>query len=168
MEIVIMQGSLLEAKADAIVNPANSLGLMGGGVAEVIKKAAGDMVEEEAKKHAPIAVGKAVLTTAGNLKFMGIIHAPTMEIPGIRIPLVSIGKATKAALKVADENGFSVVALPGMGTGIGGVKKDASAHAMLEAIQDFKAQKLRKVILIDVDEEMVSAWRMIITGKSAS
>ena len=46
MEIIIKQGSLLEAEADVIVNAANSLGLMGGGVAMVIKKAAGDVVEE--------------------------------------------------------------------------------------------------------------------------
>lgn len=165
MEIVIINGSLLEADADVIVNAANSLGVMGGGVAEAIKKAGGDIVEEEVKNLAPIAVGKAVLTTAGNLKFKGIIHAPTMEIPGIRIPLVSIGKATKAALRLADEHGFSKIAFPGMGTGIGGVKKEASAHAMIEAIQDFKARNLKKIILIDVDEEMVDAWRRAIAGK---
>lgn len=165
MEIIVTRGSLLEAEADAIVNAANSLGLMGGGVAGVIKKIAGDAVEEEAKKSAPIPVGKAVLTTAGSLKFNGIIHAPTMEIPGIRIPLVSVGKATKAALKLADDNGFSAVAFPGMGTGVGGVKKDAAADAMIEAIKDFKAQNLKKVILIDVDEEMVDAWKTAIVRK---
>lgn len=157
MEIVIKQGSLLEAEADAIVNAANSLGLMGGGVAMVIKKAAGDVVEE-AKKLSPVAVGKAVMTTAGNLKFKSIIHAPTMEIPGIRIPLVSVGKATKAALKLADESGFSVVAFPGIGTGIDGVKKETAADAMLEMIQDFKAQQLKKIVLMDVDSEIVQEW----------
>ncbi|MBI3753398.1 MAG: macro domain-containing protein [Deltaproteobacteria bacterium] len=165
MEIVVMQGSLLDADADVIVNAANSLGLMGGGVAMVIKKTTGDAVEEEAKKNAPIPVGKAILTTAGNLKFKGIIHAPTMEIPGIRIPLVSVGKATKAALKLADEHGFSAVAFPGMGTGVGGVKKDAAANAMIETIQDFKAQSLKKIILVDVDEEMVDAWKIAIASK---
>src|SRR3989337_4550764 len=107
MEIVIINGSLLEADADVIVKSANSLGVMGGGVAEAIKKAGGDIVEEEVKNLAPIAVGKAVLTTAGNLKFKGIIHAPTMEIPGIRIPLVSVGKQTKQALSLAAKTEFS-------------------------------------------------------------
>lgn len=165
MEIVAMQGSLLDADADAIVNAANSLGLMGGGVAEIIKKAAGKEVEEEAKKSAPIAVGKAALTSAGNLKFKGIIHAPTMEIPGIRIVTVNIVKATKAALKLADESGFSKIAFPGMGTGIGGVKKDVSAGAMIETIKDFKAQNLKKVLLIDVDSEMVDEWRKALAKK---
>lgn len=165
MEITVMQGSLLDADADAIVNAANSLGLMGGGVAMIIKRAAGDLVEEEAKKHAPIPVGKAVLTTAGNLKFKGIIHAPTMEIPGVRIVVVNVVKATRAALKLADENGFSAIAFPGMGTGVGGVKKDVAATAMIEAIQDFKAQNLKKVMLIDVDSEMVEEWKMTMAVK---
>src|SRR3990172_5540943 len=85
MEIVVMEGSLLEAEADAIVNAANSLGLMGNGIAGVIKKAAGDAVEKEAKKLAPIPVGKAVLTTAGNLKFKAIIHAPAIDRKSTRL-----------------------------------------------------------------------------------
>ncbi|OGQ48496.1 MAG: O-acetyl-ADP-ribose deacetylase [Deltaproteobacteria bacterium RIFCSPLOWO2_02_44_9] len=165
MEIVVMEGSLLEAEADAIVNAANSLGLMGNGIAGVIKKAAGDAVEEEAKKLAPIPVGKAVLTTAGNLKFKAIIHAPTMEIPGIRIPLVTVGKATKAALRLADEKGFSVIAFPGMGTGVGGVKKEVAANAMIETIADFNAQNLKKIILSDIDKGLVEEWKKVMANR---
>ncbi len=165
MEIVVMEGSLLEAEADAIVNAANSLGLMGNGIAGVIKKAAGDAVEKEAKKIAPIPVGKAVLTTAGNLKFKAIIHAPTMEIPGIRIPLVTVGKATKAALRLADEKGFSVIAFPGMGTGVGGVKKEVAANAMIETIADFNAQNLKKIILSDIDKELVEEWKKAMANR---
>src|SRR3989304_6422456 len=165
MEIVIINGSLLEADADVIVNAANSLGVMGGGVAEAIKKAGGDIVEEEVKNLAPIAVGKAVLTTAGNLKFKGIIHAPTMEIPGIRIPLVSIGKATKAALRLADEKGFSVIAFPGMGTGGGGGKKEVAANAMIETIADFNAQNLKKIILSDIDKELVEELKKVMANR---
>jgi len=165
MEIVVMEGSLLEAEADAIVNATNSLGLMGNGIAGVIKKAAGGAVEEEAKKLAPIPVGKAVLTTAGNLKFKAIIHAPTMEIPGIRIPLVTVGKATKAALRLADEKGFSVIAFPGMGTGVGGVKKEVAANAMIETIADFNAQNLKKIILSDIDKELVEEWKKVMANR---
>jgi len=77
MEISVVQGSLLEVQADAIVNPANSLGLMGGGVAGVIKRFGGEEIEKEAVSKAPIPVGSAVLTSAGKLPFKGVIHAPT-------------------------------------------------------------------------------------------
>ena len=78
VEITVVQGSLLEAPAEAIVNAANSLGFMGGGVAGAIKREAGQDVEDEARRHAPIAVGTAVLTSGGKTKFRAIIHAPTM------------------------------------------------------------------------------------------
>lgn len=87
MEIEVLLGSLLDVKADAIVNPANSYGYMGGGVAGVIKRAGGEEIEREAIKKAPIPVGSAVITTAGRLPFKGVIHAPTMEeTKGAKVP----------------------------------------------------------------------------------
>jgi O-acetyl-ADP-ribose deacetylase (regulator of RNase III) len=38
-KIDVVHGSILDAEAQVIVNAANSLGLMGGGVAGVIKRA---------------------------------------------------------------------------------------------------------------------------------
>ncbi len=45
LQITVVQGSILEAEVEVIVNAANSLGVMGGGVAGVIKRAAGTEVE---------------------------------------------------------------------------------------------------------------------------
>lgn len=158
VQVDIVQGSILEVEAEAIVNAANSLGFMGGGVAGVIKRAAGVEVEEEARKAAPIPVGKAVLTSGGKTKFKGIIHAPTMPQPAMRIPADNVALATRAALALADEQGFASVALPGMGTGVGGVKPEDAASRMLDQIRAHAARSLRKVILIDVDTAMVEAW----------
>ncbi|MFZ8784566.1 macro domain-containing protein, partial [Thermocrinis sp.] len=47
MQIEVINGSILEVDADVIVNPANSLGLMGGGVAGAIKRFGGEEIEEE-------------------------------------------------------------------------------------------------------------------------
>ena len=102
LQITVIHGSILDADAQVIVNAANSLGLMGGGVAGVIKRAAGAEVEREAVKDAPIRVGKAVLTSGGKTKFRGIIHAPTMPEPGMRILDRNVALATKAALMLAD------------------------------------------------------------------
>ena len=108
--ISVIQGSILEAEADVIVNAANSHGIMGGGVAGVIKRAAGQDVEDQARAKAPIAVGQAVLTSAGKTKFKGIIHASTMPEPGMRIPAQNVALATRAALMLADENAFESIA----------------------------------------------------------
>jgi len=82
MRIEILKGSLLDAPAEVIVNPANSRGYMGGGVAGVIKRFGGEEIEEEALRKAPIPIGEAVLTTAGRLRFKGVIHAPTIGFSG--------------------------------------------------------------------------------------
>lgn len=162
VQIEVLQGSLIEVKADAIVNPANSLGLMGGGVAGVIKRYGGEEIEREAVSKAPIPVGSAVLTTAGRLPYKGIIHAPTMEEPAMETTQEKVRKAVRASLELADQMGFEVVAMPGMGTGVGRLPKDLSAKAMIEEIKSFKAKNLKKVILVDVDQQMVEEWKKLL------
>jgi O-acetyl-ADP-ribose deacetylase (regulator of RNase III) len=159
MVITVVQGSLLDADVQVIVNAANSLGLMGGGVAGAIKRAAGDEVEREAVREAPIRVGQAVLTSGGKTKFQGIIHAPTMPEPGMPSSAQNVARATKAALALADEKGFESIAIPGMGTGVGGVTHADAARAMVEAVRAFSPRALKTVVLTDVDPDMVAAWR---------
>lgn len=159
LHITVKQGSLLDADAQVIVNAANSSGLMGGGIAGVIRRAAGVQVEEEARKQAPIPVGSAVLTSAGRLRFQGIIHAPTMPQPAMRIPPDNVAKATQAALEVADAQGFTSIAFPGMGTGVGQVSHRDAAHHMIAAIRQFQPRSLQSVILMDIDPAMVQAWQ---------
>jgi len=159
LEISVVQGSILEVEAQAIVNAANSLGVMGGGVAGVIRRAAGAEVEEEARRQAPIPVGKAVLTSGGKTGFRGIIHAPTMAQPAMRIPADNVALATRAALTLADGHGVESLALPGMGTGVGGVAHTDAAARMVAEIRAFVPKALRVVTLVDVDSAMVDAWR---------
>lgn len=167
LEIEIQQGSILDAAGEAIVNAANSQGWMGGGVAGAIKRAAGKQVEAEAVAQGPIPVGEAVLTSGGKTRFRGIIHAPTMERPAMRIPAENVGKATTAALRLAEEKGFIVIALPGMGTGVGGVDHSAAAVSMIQAITQFQARRLQRILLVDIDPAMVAAWRQAVMEREA-
>ena len=159
VDISVVRGSILDVDADVIVNAANSLGIMGGGVAGVIKRAAGQEVEEEARRQAPIAVGRAVLTSGGAIKFKGIIHAPTMPQPAMRIAAENVRLATTAALALADEHSFESIALPGMGTGVGGVSHREAAATMIREIKSYSPRSLKSVILVDVDDAMVAAWK---------
>lgn len=158
IHISINHGSILDVDCAVIVNAANSHGTMGGGVAGVIKMVAGTEVEEEARKQAPIAVGQAVLTSGGQTAFQGIIHAPTMSQPARRIPASNVVLATKAALLLADDRGFISMALPGMGTGVGGVSFVEAAAHMIEVVQSFQPKHLQSVVLVDVDCAMIEAW----------
>ena len=167
MDIICLQGSLLDVEAQAIVNAANSHGLMGGGVAGIIRRAAGSQVEDEAREQAPIPVGAAVLTSGGRTRFAGIIHAPTMPEPAMRIPVENVRLATQAALRLADDQGFVSLAIPGMGTGVGRVAPEEAAEGMVEEIRQFQPRSLQSVILVDVDPVMVRAWEVALSRPAA-
>ena len=70
VRIAVKRGDITKLNIEgigAIVNPANSMGTMGGGVALAIMGAGGKEIEDEAIEKAPIPIGKAVPTTAGKL-----------------------------------------------------------------------------------------------------
>jgi O-acetyl-ADP-ribose deacetylase len=158
INITIKKGNITKLKVDAIVNPSNSYGVMGGGVALAIKKAGGPDIEREAKADSPIYVGDATITNPGKLPCKWVIHASTMEKPTAKIPVENVKKATLAALNNAEENKLSVIAFPGMGTGTGKIKHKDAAKAMINTIRKFHEHRITDAILIDIDDEMVKAW----------
>ncbi|MFQ5602674.1 MAG: macro domain-containing protein [bacterium] len=161
MEVRFLVGDLTKVQADAIVNPANSEGEMGGGIAGAIKKVGGKIIEEECMRQAPIPIGQAVLTTAGSLNCDYVIHAPTMAMPVQRTNVVNIANAMKAALQLAAEYEIEVLAVPGMGTGTGRVAIDDAAKTMIESIKisSSATRHLKELHLIDRNEALVQAWQ---------
>ncbi|NOY78637.1 MAG: macro domain-containing protein [Calditrichaeota bacterium] len=157
--IDVQLGDLTKIVADAIVNPANSFGKMGGGVAGAIKRAGGAEIEKEAVARAPIPVGTAVATTAGRLAARYVIHAPTMEKPTQRTTIENIKRAVQAALETADHLNVKSLAFPGMGTGVGRVPRPDAALAIVSVLLSFEATSLKQVLLVDRNKEMVQAFR---------
>lgn len=164
MEITIRQGDITELEVDAIINAANSYGYMGGGVAGAIKKIGGQEIETEAVSKAPIPIGFAVITASGQLKCKHVIHSPTMEQPASLIDINNVKEATRAALECADENNLKRIAIPGLGTGVGGVPRNKAAKVMIETIINFNEKNIKEVILIDRNKEMVDEWNKAFKG----
>lgn len=155
--VSVKRGDITLEESDAIVNPANSYGYMGGGVAYAIKSAGGCEIEEEAISLGPTPVGEAVATKAGRLRARYVIHAPTMEEPAQRIGRENVEAATYAALVCASRLGVESVSFPGMGTGVGGVSKHEAADAMVKAINRFfscNSSSIKKVVLVAFDESL--------------
>ena len=90
-----------------------------------------------------------------------------MERPGERTTVDKIQKATLAALVCSDSFGVKVLAMPGMGTGIGGVSPEAAAEAMVETLRNYESASVRKVILVDQNPEMVRAFRAALLAERA-
>ncbi len=165
-EIRALRGDLTKWEGDAIVNPANSLMIMGGGVAGAIKRVGGSQIEEEAKKYAPVPVGEAIATSGGKLKAKWVIHAPTMERPAMRIPPDNVRLAVRAALRKAEELGVESLAIPGMGTGVGGVDPRVAASIIVEEVAKFleRSVRLKRVDLLDLDEKVAKEFEKALRG----
>ncbi len=131
---------------------------MGGGVAGLIRRHGGDEIQAEAMKKAPIAIGAALVTPAGQLPAKHVIHAPTMTEPGEKIGVENVRRATRAALIAAHANKYQVLAIPGMGTDVGGVAVEEAARAIVEEIRAHKKSFPETIYLVDSAAEMVTAF----------
>ncbi len=129
--IRIVKGDITALACDAIVNAANDRLWMGGGVAGAIKRRGGDAIEREAVRRGPVQIGQAVATGAGRLPARYVIHAVTMG-QDLATSEQAIRAATQSALRLAEQLGLRSVALPALGTGVGGFPLDRAARAMLE------------------------------------
>jgi len=156
MQIHIAKADITEMAVDAVVNPANSLGIMGGGVAGAMSRKGGPSIQKEAMSLAPIAIGAAVVTTAGRLWAKFVIHAPTMEEPGVKVGVENARRAARAALIAAALRGFDVIAIPGMGTGWGGLDPAEAARAMVDELRAHRQPKPSTVYLVDTNDGILA------------
>ena len=153
MQIHLTKSDITQMAVDAIVNPANSLGIMGGGVAAALSRKGGSTIQREAMSLAPIAVGAAVVTNAGTLTAKHIIHAPTIDEPGQKSTIENVRRAIHAALLAASVRGFDIIAVPGMGTGLGGVDSYEAARAMIDEIKAHKGPHPTTLWLVDLNDD---------------
>jgi O-acetyl-ADP-ribose deacetylase (regulator of RNase III) len=136
IKITVTTGDITQQQVDAMVNPANSQLMMGGGVAGAIKRVGGKEIETQAMKQAPTLVGKAIATRAGKLKAECVIHAPTMERPAMSIGTENIRLATRGALECAARLKIQSIAFPRLGAGVGGVSPEEAADIMVNAFKE--------------------------------
>jgi O-acetyl-ADP-ribose deacetylase (regulator of RNase III) len=132
---------------DAIANAANTELRHGGGVAAAIARAGGPAVDDESRRKAPIGLGDAVETTAGDMPARWVIHAATMQLGGPTSADI-IRRATAATLWKAEELGAKSVALVAFGTGVGGFPVDEAATIEVEEVRAHLASgsRLERVV----------------------
>jgi O-acetyl-ADP-ribose deacetylase len=133
-EIEVLETDITRLDVDAIANAANTRLLHGGGVAGAISRAGGSAVQRESEQRAPIGLGEAVETTAGEMPARWVIHAATMELGGSTSAEI-IRKATASTLRKADELGAESLALVAFGTGVGGFPIEQAAEIEVEEVR---------------------------------
>jgi O-acetyl-ADP-ribose deacetylase (regulator of RNase III) len=133
-EIEVKQADITQLEVDAIANAANTQLRHGGGVAGAISRAGGPAVQAQSNERAPIGLGEAVETTAGDMPCRWVIHAATMELGGPTSAEI-IRSATASTLAKADELGARSLALVAFGTGVGGFPLDEAARIAVEEVR---------------------------------
>lgn len=149
-DIRVHRGSVLEVSADAVVSPANSYGWMRGGIDAVYAQAFPSI--EQLVRSAVLAyhggelpVGEALVVPTGVASPAWLISAPTMRSPGELLPPDTVHPylAARAVFRLWRDGTLDsgepvraavrTIALPGMGTGVGGVAPEACARQVIAA-----------------------------------
>jgi O-acetyl-ADP-ribose deacetylase (regulator of RNase III) len=150
-ELEVMAGDVTKLEVDAIANAANTQLMHGGGVAGAISRAGGPDVQRESDERAPIGLGEAVETTAGDMPARWVIHAATMELGGPTSAEI-IERATRSTLDRAEQLGCRSLALVAFGTGVGGFPLDEAARLMVGAAREHEGGLERIVFAVHGDE----------------
>jgi O-acetyl-ADP-ribose deacetylase (regulator of RNase III) len=163
-EIEVQQTDITELEVDAIANAANTELRHGGGVAGAISRAGGPSVQSESDERAPIGLGEAVETTAGEMPCRWVIHAATMELGGPTSAEI-IRRATASTLAKADELGATSLALVAYGTGVGGFPIEEAAEIEVEEVRRHldASSGLERVIFAVRGEDAEAAFQAAIS-----
>ena len=149
-ELEVIEGDVTLLEVDAIANAANTALKHGGGVAAAISRAGGPEVQRESDERAPIGLGEAVETTAGEMSARYVSHAATMELGGPTSAEI-IERATESTLRCAERLGCRSLALVAFGTGVGGFPLAEAARIMTGAARAHGGELDRIVFCVHGD-----------------
>ena len=149
-KLEVLQADVTKLELDAIANAANTGLMHGGGVAGAISRAGGPEIQRESDERAPIELGAAVETTAGELPARWVIHAATMELGGPTSAEI-IEQATRSTLAKAEELGCRSLALVAFGTGVGGFPLEEAARIMVGVAREHDGSLERIVFAVHGD-----------------
>jgi O-acetyl-ADP-ribose deacetylase (regulator of RNase III) len=165
-ELEVIAADVTALEVDAIANAANTELAHGGGVAGAISRAGGPDVQRESTERAPIGLGEAVETTAGDMPCRWVIHAATMELGG-PTSAEAIRSATASTLAKADELGATSLALVAFGTGVGGFALEEAAQIEVEEVRRHldAGSGLERVVFAVRGDQAETAFRSAMSQK---
>ncbi|XP_053181167.1 protein mono-ADP-ribosyltransferase PARP14-like [Scomber japonicus] len=166
LTLEVSSGDITREASDVIINSSNKDFNLKSGVSKAILDSAGLKVELECSQivsspgYQP---GAMILTSAGLLPSKNIIHIVGQNNPA------HIKDMVYSVLKVCEENKFSSVSFPALGTGQGGVDPSAVAEAMVGAVVEFVRKKqprfVRSVKILIFQTGMVKEFHKSMTKR---
>uniref|UniRef100_A0A3Q3SM17 Poly [ADP-ribose] polymerase n=1 Tax=Mastacembelus armatus TaxID=205130 RepID=A0A3Q3SM17_9TELE len=136
LTLEVSSGDITKESSDVIVNSSNPDFTLKSGVSKAILDGAGSAVEEECSQIGPmLRSSPMIMTSAGKLPSKNILHVVGQNDPA------KINEMVLRVLNVCEDNKFSSVSLPALGTGQGGASPSAVADAMVGAVVEFVRKK---------------------------
>ena len=136
----IILGDITTENVDAIVNAANAHLAHGGGVAGIISRKGGPVIQQESKRwvqeHGPVSHDSPAYTSAGELPCRYVIHA-VGPVWGSGEEDSKLVAALKGSLVTAESLDLKSISLPAISTGIFGFPKERAAGLIYQTIEDF-------------------------------
>ncbi len=157
----VIQGDITQIKVDAIVNAANTSLLGGGGVDGAIHRAGGPAILEECRNvrasQGGCETGEAVITTAGNLPSIYVIHTvgpvwrDTVPLEMDRL----LRNCYSNSLAIAKSEKLKHIAFPNISTGVYHFPKARAARVAIAAVREFlkTPSEIEEVIFVCFDKE---------------
>ena len=140
--LILAEGDITKEETDAIVNAANSRLMPGGGVDGAVHRAGGPAIAAECRLIGGCPTGRAVITTAGNLRAKFVIHAVgPIYRGGIKGEAELLKSAYLESLRLAAEKGLESLSFPAISAGVYGYPPDKAAFIALKTTLDFLKEK---------------------------
>ena len=142
MRIEVVRGDITREQVDAVVNPASSSLVAGGGVCGAIHRAAGPALAGECRQVRRtiypdgLPVGAAVATRAGMLPTRWVIHTVGPHARGGETDPFLLAACFVSSLREAADLGVRSVAFPAVGAGALGWDPSVVARVAIGAIRD--------------------------------
>jgi O-acetyl-ADP-ribose deacetylase (regulator of RNase III) len=139
-EVEVVQADYFSLPADAMVSPANSFGVMDGGLDLAIRDQLGFEVQRRAQRliverhHGELPVGCAEIVETGDARWPKLVIAPTMRVPENVAQTLNAYLAFRAVLLACKRAELSSLVCCGLGTGIGFMSPDRCAVQMRMAL----------------------------------
>jgi O-acetyl-ADP-ribose deacetylase (regulator of RNase III) len=164
----LVQGDITSEQVDAIVNAANSYLRHGGGVAGVISRRGGSVIQQESDawiaKNGPVTHADPAYTSAGDLPSRYVIHA-VGPVWGEGDEDNKLAAAVTGSLRLAGSLGLASIAFPAISTGIFGFPKERAAGIIFAAIERYAAENpgssVKLVRLTLFDQPAITAFRNV-------
>ncbi|XP_078259602.1 protein mono-ADP-ribosyltransferase PARP14-like isoform X2 [Rhinoraja longicauda] len=152
----VVPGDITRETTDVIVNSSNQTFTLKSGVSMAILNAAGQAVATECQQKGSQKNSGIILTNPGNLMCRSIVHISGQNGPD------QIKTAVNAVLQICEQQKFSSISFPALGTGQGQANPSQVADAMLDSVVDFikitPSPSLQKIRIVIFQPQMLSEF----------